>query len=374
MIKAKPIAFAVVLGISGSLVPEPAYAGCGWYRACLACVSRAISNAQSRSTAAFNELDASIINLGRVFRAGLRDTSVAIEENGAGLAAALIATSKSTTAQTQVGTKANTSMWEELNRQQEGRLQQLATLEENFYLQENYRPDSLPRSVMLAFASQNDIALSEYAQFSNDHHDAFYELMKTPRDDLLNKVLVTEEIQTAEPLLWEGEITTADDAAKVAVLTQQLLFGEEGKPFVDVQNIETVLQEGGRDSVAVMSEKVTWRSRVMPVMDFFAFDQGLRTRPDENSDSFMHWLEENISDSLDNPEGVIGQYADASEKDLMLALAVEVKKRNVLKMLSFKASQLENRIMAVQSGVDFSKEQTILRKATKLTDFQGIGE
>lgn len=62
------------------------------------------------------------------------------------------------------------------------------------------------------------------------------------------------------------------------------------------------------------------------------------------------------------------------KKNLMLALAVEVKKRNVLKMLSFKASQLENRIMAVQSGVDFSKEQTILRKATKLTDFQGIGE
>ncbi|WP_372519894.1 hypothetical protein, partial [Neptunomonas phycophila] len=90
--------------MAASSYSSQASAKCGSWKACIACINIALASAESASSAAFSTLHQSIRTMGTTFASGLASTSVAIVENGMGLAAPIQGASNTITTQTNVGT------------------------------------------------------------------------------------------------------------------------------------------------------------------------------------------------------------------------------------------------------------------------------
>ncbi len=369
----KVLYLAVLLAASS--YSSQASAKCGSWKACIACINIALASAESASSAAFSTLHQSIRTMGTTFASGLASTSVAIVENGMGLAATIQGASNTITTQTNVGTQASTKIWDEFNAQEELRAQQVSVLDEKQNAERNYNPDTISKNVLTAFATQNEMDTVGYANFIDDHRDVYKTLLEQPREEMFGKAVVAIEDKEYESLLWQGEIEDSETAIKVSGLTRQLLFGSEADPFGDIMSLENArIKAGDSGDATLLAEKVLWRARLSPVLDLFALDQGLRTKPSEDVNSLMAWLDENITDVLTDNAGVADVYANASEKDLKVALAMEIKKQNLLKMLDWKLRQIQLQISAGEYAMQIDKDKKKLRTISIMNDYTETGE
>lgn len=356
-LSSKPKKLAVAMLVSSISVPAlwgispVAQAGscCG----CERCAAQAISRAKSKSSKAFAKLHASIFELGRVFLEKSEQTSTAI-----------YASTENITTKIDVATRVNKQLMDSLNAQQEIRAQQTATITRKRDLEEVYNPSTISRNLQTAFATQEQITASEYNEFISDYQGTYSDLVKQKRNTLLSQYVVEgEEFKEAEGLLWGGEIQTADEAAYVLFMTQQILFGGDSDPFGEVYAPDPEDYSSSRDYAAYQSAKVTWANRIKPSIDLFAFDQGLRTKPNEELPSVLTWLETNINDSLYSAEGVMEMYAQGSRADLMEGIAVEQKKLNLLRYINTNLDQIQERILASNMAISVDGEAKGLRNA-----------
>lgn len=347
----------VLVAISSLISSTQVLAGscCG----CEQCASQAISRAKSNSVKAFGSLHSSILNLGRVFLSRSSNYSEAI-----------YASASNITTQIDVDSRVEKQLFDALNAQQEIRSQQKATLERKRDLEESYNPETMAHNLKVAFASQGEFQTSEYGDFLNQHNELYNDLLKQKRNTLLSRYVINDDnIHDAQGLLWDGEIETAEDAAYVVFLTQQILFGGDTDPYKELfgKGIEGV--SFNRDEAAFESGRISWANRIEPSIDFFSFDHGIRTRPDEEAPSVLGWLEININESLYNSDGLQNTYADASRADIYEALAIEQKKLNVVRYLNMQVEQLQERIQSSSIAWQHEKELKLLRYELNRTDF-----
>ena len=326
---------------------------------CAACASRAISRAEGKSRTAFAKLHSSIFELGSVFLAKSNEFSQAI-----------YASSDNITTQIDVGNRVQKQMLVALNEKQEIRSQQKATLNRKRVLEETYNPDTAAQNLMLAYASQEEFTASDYEKFLGAHRDVYTGLVKQKRDTLLSHYVVSaESMKEVEPLLWQGEVQTVEEGANLLFLTQQILFGGDPDPFNELFDTGIEQLDLTRDEAAFESNRIVWANRIKPSIDFFTLDQGLRTRPSEEIDSVMGWLDQNIGETLYSAEGTAQMYAQGSRSDLYEALAIEQKKLNLVRYLNLSVNQVKERLSSANYAFNTDKEAKSLRYQTVRKDF-----
>lgn len=327
---------------------------------CERCASNAISRAKSNSVVAFRNLHSSIFNLGSVFLQKSQDFSQAIN-----------ASSNNITTQVEVDTLVQKQMKDALNQQQEIRSQQKLLFERKHDLDQMYSADEATQSLLLAYATQEEFTAYEYSQFLDHHNELYTDLIKSSRESLVSSYVISEpKMEEVKGKLWGGEINDADEALDLVYLTQQILFAGDPEPYKKLFNKEYNEIEMNRDDAALESKRITWANRIQPAVDFFALDQGLRSRPYEDSPSLMGWLDLNIGESLFSAEGLGKMYAQDSKSDLYEALAVETKKLNQVRFLNLKTNQIKERIYSANFGIVTNAEAGTLRYLVNKDDFE----
>ncbi|WP_299197673.1 hypothetical protein [uncultured Amphritea sp.] len=313
----------------------------------------------------------SITNLGNTFSLQLGLTSKTFVLDGINLAQNIKAASDSITSEVQRGTIAEQQLWDAFNAQSEIRQQQRSMLEGKSYAEKTVSAETLPRNLMNAFANQTDKSISSYQEFLESHRELYIDLLKSDRAGILESSFSPKELFDNQHLLWGGEISTADEAAALVLLTQQLLFQDDIAPFSDLLNLKERIktQAISRDE-AELSNAFVWASRIKPALDFFSFDHGFRTKPNDKDSSVLVWLQNSVDDSLYQPDGITEAYADASVRDLTGALAVETKKRLLVSYLKMSLGQLQEQMQASELAMQTDMDRQALRYQVSKDDFQ----
>lgn len=341
----------------GITVSTPVMAGscCG----CERCASQAISRAKSKSVTAFQQLHASIYELGQVFLGKSNETTQAI-----------YAASENITTKVNVGSRVEKQMLDGLNAQMQIRQRQASTLRRKRDLEETYNPETVPENLLLAYGTQDSFKASDYKGFVSSYGNLYPEMLKQKRSALLSQYVIdSDEMEQAQSLLWGGPIKDSDEAANLVFVTQQLLFGGDDNPYSDVIGAEGSEPGISRDQARLSADRVVWSARIKPALDFFVLDHSLRTRPNEEVDSVMEWLDENIEESLMNAEGMVSTYANASRADIYEGMAVEQKKLNLLRYLNLSLQQIQERIISTEVALDLDAEAKGLRYIVNNEDF-----
>lgn len=345
-------------------------AACASCWACVACVSVTVGVLKTQSAAAFQALHLSITTLGNAFSMQLGLTSKTFVLDGINLTQNIKAASDSITSEVKRGTTAEQQLWDAFNAQSEIRHQQRSMLDGKAQAEQTVSAETLPRNLMNAFANQTDKSISSYQEFLENHQELYIELLKSERAGILESSISPEQLFDHQKLLWGGEIATAEDAAALVLLTQQLLFQDDIDPFNDLLNLKARIgKEGISRDEAELSNSFVWASRIKPALDFFSFDHGLRTKPNQSDSSVLAWLQNSVDDSLYQPDGISEAYADASVRDLTGALAVETKKRLLVSYLKMSLGQLQEQMQASELAMQADISRQALRYQVSKDDF-----
>lgn len=359
--------------LAGALLvtPVPAHAACGYWKACVRCMHGAITSAWQASTVAFNTLDASIVNLGAVFSAGTAATGAALTLEGARLSAYLGAASNSIQLTERLRSRAATDMLDQLNLQDEARLRQRYALDRRRQLDENYGAESIPDNVKSLYASQAEVSVLDQVAFQAEYTPVVTKLLQAPRDrpaNVYSAMLPPERADVSDEVtakVWSGEIEGAEQALAVADVTQQMLMGMDLNPYEDLVDPSALAASGEQDERLLVAENTKIRARMKPVLDFFSFDQGLRTQPEVGVPSAWQWISDQVDRGMQAQDAFADLAVNSSEKELYAALATEIRTQNLLRVWSWNVDQMRTRMQGAAFGQDQDQQRVMLRTLIK---------
>lgn len=349
------------------LIPVPAKAACVSLAACVACVQVAVMTWRTQSEAAYEALDSSISGLNSTFASSSSHYSsefVNATENQ--VIASMRVSSSKIKSQLIKDLDVQKRMLDEQNRQDEERSEMRYSATTNLARDEDYSPENLPENLLDAYGSQQE-KNSDLFDFVEQYRHDYFDLLHQPRQGIFDKFVLDSTYEDQSNLLYGGVIKNDDDIAKLTLATQQVLFGADTDPFRYMLSAEDDPASLSRDQLK-LQDRVVWTAQIKPAMEFFAFDQSLRVRPDEDKQSLMEWLDERVQSGVADPEGLTHTMTESSPKNLVTALAVEEKKRLLIKELQFQVNQISTQIDSTMYAMRTLDPKDQLRLRNQLND------
>jgi hypothetical protein len=328
----------------------PKYAVAGYCSSCRACTVAAIQAASIASQTAFQALHGAIRSLGVVFYQGSTDLSSAFQ-----------ASSSNITTEVNISARSEKQLLDAFNTKNEIREQQVYALEQNRNIDENYQDSGISQNMSLAYATQENMSISEYSGFIQNHNEVYDKAVKSKIDTTIASYIAGSDKRNMEPLLWGGDIIGAEQAVGVILLTKQILFKGEKDPYKSLIPSDQNIPSLNRDDAALASAQAIWENRMQPAVDAFAFDQALRTWTDEQTPSIAAWLDGNVTNFFVDIDATIDFYAEGTRADLIRGLVIERKKLNLIKYLKLKSSHIDERLTSSSLAINESDELQLLR-------------
>ncbi|WP_175612055.1 hypothetical protein [Marinobacterium stanieri] len=344
---------------------KPTYAGCASAYACIACTAAALAAAQASASAAFSKMHAAIDYMGEVTVSGLFTTETQLYYYGNVTAASIRAASSNIEAEIANSAEIEKRLLDELNYQEETRTQLSNVMEQKRYLENTYS-GTLPTTVLDTYGTQVEFTTDDYMKFLGTYENEVFGLYEFPRQGLFDRYVNEDELYAAEDKLWSGEIETAEEAAQLVYLTQQMLFSGHDSPYYHVTEFASSerLAEGLTRDQLKSGESVVWASRIKPALELFAIDQAMRMKPTEDQESVMTWLENRVEHPIYDPDQLVSSIANAGPRDVQLAIATEQKKRNLIYFLELRVNQASTRMKSARYGFETDNNQKSLRAKT----------